>query len=157
MGKYWSNGTLSHRIKSVIKYIDCFKGGNEMFYALVLNKQRQTHCHLSWQSITKAQRLRENRDPKRSIHLQFHDNDSLLMKAWQSCSSIHLLCMKEQDRPCAYDVTLWDLRLMFMPPRQSKRPCTISSEEALMAILCRRQQKNVLRYLCKMFHIFARF
>jgi len=53
---------------------------------------------------------------------------------------IHLLCMKEQDRQCAYDVTLWDVRIMFMPPRESKKPRTISSEEVLMAILCGRQQ-----------------
>jgi len=52
--------------------------------------------------------------------------------------------MKEQDRSCAYDVTLWDFRLMFMPPRQSKKPCAISSEKALMVILCRRKKKTLV-------------
>jgi len=57
--------------------------------------------------------------------------------------------MKEQDTQCAYDVILWDIRVMFVPPWQCKKPCTISSEEALMVILYRRQQYNVIRNLCK--------
>jgi len=71
----------------------------------------------------------------------------------------NLIIFKEKadDKTGSAHVTLWRVRTMFVPP-VIKKPYTISVDEgAFMAILCRRQQENVLRLSYKMPDILVDF
>jgi hypothetical protein len=57
----------------------------------------------------------------------------------------HSVIIYKQDRQCTCNVTLWRVRVMFIPPRLFLHPYTTVLEKAFVVKLCRWQQLHVFR------------
>jgi hypothetical protein len=64
------------------------------------------------------------------------------------------ICLTRQA--CSHNLTLWLVRLMYLPPRLSQKPHTVSFEKGdCITILFRQEKKNVLTSSFEMPDIFA--